>query len=105
MVGIQLVYEVMPILWTCSHHTQNLTHSCLELIDAQEAILGRIYTKEHLFHVDKLLWGDFEGGKERDNSRLEHILFAEGCHVLNDVISCIIIHLDFVAVVLEPGVV
>ena len=54
VVGVQLVDEIVPVLRPCSHHSQDLAHTLLQLIDREEAILRGVETQEHLFHVDEL---------------------------------------------------
>lgn len=52
MVSVQLVDQVVPVLSTSSHETQNLVHAFLQFVNCQEPVIWCVDFQEHLFHVD-----------------------------------------------------
>ena len=105
LVRVQLSNQIVPILTTGTHDTKDLLHACLQFFNCEEAILRSINTEEHLLHVYEVGRLHLKRGQQRHDTGLEHILFPERSHVLDDLLRDIGLQLDCRDIVLHPLVI
>ena len=51
LVCVKLGDQLFPVLGTCAHQAQNLTHTFLQLLHRKEPILTGVQPQKHLLHV------------------------------------------------------